>query len=190
MWSKRSTPRVLGVLLLLAAMAVSPAALAQEGGILISQANYGSDSRGCDPTAAVAQSCAGRTSCSVAASNALCGDPDPGVVKKLKVVFRCGRRSSDRIVEALEHAAPLQIACTTLNIQAVAYGDRGAFCDATSPVSSQCNREESCGVAVNNSLCGDPLPNAVKVAHITFKCNNQQRFLTAQEHTSASLSCR
>jgi hypothetical protein len=171
-------------------MAASPAASAQEGGILIVQSFYGGDSRGCDPTAAVARSCTGKASCSIAAGNALCGDPEPGAVKRLRVVFRCGRHGGDRTVEAIEHAAPLQIACTTLGIQAVAYGERQAFCDATSPVASRCNREESCSLTIDNGLCGDPLPNVGKVAHITFKCNDQQRFVTAREHTSVTLTCR
>lgn len=190
MESKTSVFRALSLLLLSAAAAIPPSASAQEGGILISQANYGSDSRGCDSTAAVARTCTGRASCAVAASNALCGDPDPGAVKRLRVVFRCGRQGGDRTAEAIEHGAPVQIACSTLTIQAVAYGDRGAFCDATSPLAARCNREESCTVAIDNSLCGDPSPNAVKVAHITFKCTEQQRFLTAQENTSVTLSCR
>ncbi len=124
------------------------------------------------------------------ASNALCGDPEPGVVKRLRVVFRCGRQGADRTVEAIEHTAPLEIACTALQIQAVAYGGQEAFCDATAPVASQCNREERCSIAVANGLCGDPLPGVAKVAHITFKCNGQQRFLTAPEHTSVTLDCR
>lgn len=178
-----------GVLVLCAAMAAPPPAAAQEGGILIVQSFYGG-SRGCDPTAAVARSCTGEASCSIAASNGLCGDPEPGAVKRLRVVFRCGRHGGDRTVEAIEHAAPLEIACTTLDIQAVVYGVRGAFCDATSPVALQCDREESCTIAIGNGLCGDPLPNAVKAAHITFKCNEQQRFVTAPEHTSVTLACR
>lgn len=180
--------RVLGALVLCAAVAVPPAASAQEGGILIVQSFYGG-SRGCDPTAAVARSCTGKASCSIAASNALCGDPEPGVVKRLRVVFRCGRRGMDRTVEAIEHKAPLEIACTTISIQTVAYGDQGAFCDATAAVASRCNREESCTIAVDNRLCGDPRPNVVKAAHIAFTCNDQQRFVTAPEHTTVTLAC-
>ena len=85
----------LGAIFLFATLAAAPPAAAQEGGILIVQSFYGG-SRGCDPTAAVARSCAGKASCSIAASNALCGDPEPGVVKRLRVVFRCGRQGGDQ----------------------------------------------------------------------------------------------
>lgn len=189
MRSQNLVSRLFGAFLVCAALAPTSPVAAQEGGILIVQSFYGG-SRGCDPTAAVARSCTGQTSCSIAASNALCGDPEPGVVKRLRVVFRCGRQGADRTVEAIEHTAPLEIACTALQIQAVAYGGQEAFCDATAPVASQCNREERCSIAVANGLCGDPLPGVAKVAHITFKCNGQQRFLTAPEHTSVTLDCR
>ena len=118
----------LGAIFLFATLAAAPPAAAQEGGILIVQSFYGG-SRGCDPTAAVARSCAGKASCSIAASNALCGDPEPGVVKRLRVVFRCGRQGGDRTLEAIEDGTPLEIACTALEIQAVAYGGEEAFCD-------------------------------------------------------------
>lgn len=165
-------------------------ATAQEGGILILQAVYGSDSRSCDATAAVFRSCNGKAECSVAASNSLCGDPAPGVVKKLRVSFRCGRNGSDAIAEAIEHQKPLLLSCDTLKVQAVAYGERESFCDATAPIAARCDREESCTVEINNGLCGDPLPGIVKVAHVTFKCRSTQRFTTLRENTAGSLSCK
>lgn len=181
-------PGCLGAIFLFATLAAAPPAAAQEGGILIDQSFYGG-SRGCDPTATIARSCTGKASCSVAASNALCGDPEPGVVKRLRVIFRCGREGSSRTVEAIENAAAV-LACTGLRIRAVAYGEQEAFCDATGPFAAQCDGKETCSLAISNGLCGDPLPGVVKVAHINFKCSEQQRFITTQENTSVTLACR
>lgn len=178
----------LGAFLLSATLAAAPPAATQEGGILVEQSFYGG-SRGCDPTAAIARSCTGEASCSVAADNALCGDPEPGVVKQLRVVFRCGRQGASRTVEAVEGSAAV-LGCTSLRIRAVVYGEEEAFCDATAPFAAQCDGKDSCSLAIGNGLCGDPLPGVVKAAHVNFTCNEQQRFVTARENTSATLTCR
>jgi hypothetical protein len=62
----------------------------------------------CDATEAVRAACDGRPSCSVRASDALCGDPEPTVLKKLEVVHAC--RGEERWVEVAEGAA-VSLAC-------------------------------------------------------------------------------
>jgi hypothetical protein len=64
-------------------------------GIRITSAFYGVNNQSCQATRPVARSCDGESSCSVRATNRLCGDPVQGVVKALTVSYRChGRERS------------------------------------------------------------------------------------------------
>ena len=175
--------------LLVGLLLCSTAAIAQDGGIIVTQAAYGSDSRLCDATAAVNEQCGGEAACDIAASNALCGDPDYGVVKKLKVLYRCSRDGEDMIAEATEHASAVTLSCSGIRIQAVAYGAEGRFCDATPAFVSACNGQPSCRVSASNSLCGDPNYGVVKAAQITYQCGGVQHFTTVDERDTVSLDC-
>jgi hypothetical protein len=53
---------------------------------------YGVEGRACDATRQVSRACNGRNDCTVRATNRLCGDPVPGVVKVLTVWYECERR--------------------------------------------------------------------------------------------------
>ncbi len=175
--------------LILTSLLVCTAASAQSGLIIIPQAAYGSDQRLCDATAPVNTLCGGKPTCSVAASNTLCGDPDPGVVKKLTVIYRCDRTGEDRVVEAIEHQSPVTLSCAGIHIQAVAYGKGDRYCDATQAFAESCNGQTSCSVPVSNRLCGDPSHGIVKAAQITYQCGTQQQFTTVAENGVAKLSC-
>lgn len=56
------------------------------------QAWYGVEGRACDATRQISRACNGRNNCTVRATNQLCGDPVPGVVKVLTVWYECERR--------------------------------------------------------------------------------------------------
>jgi hypothetical protein len=62
-------------------------------GIRITSALYGVSNQSCQATRPVARSCDGQTSCSVRATNRLCGDPAQNVVKALTVSYNCHGRS-------------------------------------------------------------------------------------------------
>lgn len=176
-------------LLLCGLLLCATSVVAQDGLIIPTQAAYGSDSRLCDATAAVNEQCGGKPSCTIAASNGLCGDPDYGVVKKLKVIYRCSRDGEDIVAEATEHASPVTLSCSGLRIQAVAYGAEGRFCNATPAFVSACNGQSSCSVPASNSLCGDPNYGVVKAAQITYQCGAEQHFATVAERDTANLDC-
>jgi hypothetical protein len=63
-------------------------------------ANYYGFSALCDATGAMGGACDGRSSCSVRASDDLCGDPQPTVLKRLDVVYAC--RGERRWVDVAE----------------------------------------------------------------------------------------
>ena len=61
-------------------------------GLRIIAAWYGVEDRACDATRPVRRICEGDDECTVRATNRLCGDPVPGVVKVLTVWYRCAGR--------------------------------------------------------------------------------------------------
>ncbi len=169
-------------------LTVATCAAAQNGLIIPTAAYYGSDVRGCDPTATVNDRCGGLVSCSITANNQLCGDPDPGVVKALTVVYQCSMTGEDRFADATEGQAAL-LACDSLTIQAAVYGTNSDFCDATTSFVNVCENDASCSVQVSNGLCGDPAPGVPKDVMISYKCGLEQRFTTVGEGQNASLTC-
>jgi hypothetical protein len=60
----------------------------------ILSATYYGLSNMCDARAAVASSCNDRSSCTINASDNLCGDPEPMVLKRLEIVYTCRNRQS------------------------------------------------------------------------------------------------
>ncbi len=60
--------------------------------IHIESAWYGLERRACDATRDARRLCEGRSSCTIPATNRLCGDPAPYVTKVLTVWYRCGNR--------------------------------------------------------------------------------------------------
>ena len=61
----------------------------RRGGVRVLSAWYGIEERACDATEVARRVCEGRSSCTIPASNRLCGDPVPNVVKVLTVWYRC-----------------------------------------------------------------------------------------------------
>lgn len=65
----------------------------RQRGIHITDAFYGVDGRACEATRPVTRTCEGQSSCTVRATNRLCGDPAQNVVKVLTVYYDCHGRS-------------------------------------------------------------------------------------------------
>ncbi len=61
--------------------------------IEIKSAFYGVENRSCEATRQVARLCDGKSSCTVPATNKLCGDPVHGVTKVLTVYYECKGRT-------------------------------------------------------------------------------------------------
>lgn len=205
------TTRTVLVLLLLTA---STQVLAQNsrglfpsgrGGVQILEAYYGSGERLCDATRAVERECSGDGECRVVADNHLCGDPARGEHKSLYVAFECGY-DGRRVALARERES-LNIYCApTTNtggfsrprhrperdriyIEAVDYGARDRYCDATPTFAQYCDGRRNCEVEVSNRLCGDPIKGTPKYAEIEFWCNGRAERGRIRENDVAYLSC-
>jgi hypothetical protein len=72
---------------------------------------YGNPERGrmCDATLPVAGQCDDRSTCVIAVSNGMCGDPDYGVPKRLFITFKCGRYPAQTVT--VGEAAVVRLAC-------------------------------------------------------------------------------
>jgi len=161
-------------------------------GIEILNASYSSHSRSCDATYTVARSCDNAQSCTITASNNLCGDPHFRVKKVLYVEYSCyGQRYNISIPE--NHSQ--EIDCGNnhnyrdIYVEQATYGTRRNWCDATYTVANQCDGQSSCDVYSSNNLCGDPEFRVVKDLEITYYCGRTKRVASARENSYARLSC-
>jgi hypothetical protein len=99
----------------LVALVVPASAIAQT--IDIKEAVYGrlvAKAPTCDAAEAVRYFCQGSSSCSFPIDDSICGDPDPGITKKLMVRYACGG-TSRTVIQAESITAgdePLEIKCT------------------------------------------------------------------------------
>lgn len=80
----------------------------QGGPIAVQVARYGSSNKFCDATRYVRLQAQGKRSATVAASNSICGDPDPGQRKELEVSYTCGSIAKND--SAYEHRS-VSLAC-------------------------------------------------------------------------------
>ena len=65
--------------------------------IAIIDASYYYSTYSCNPASVLTTDCAGKTSCSVVMSNALCGDPHVNYVKSWYIDYSCGGVAKPRI---------------------------------------------------------------------------------------------
>jgi hypothetical protein len=99
----------------LVALVVPTSAIAQT--IDVKEAVYGrlvAKAPTCDAAEAVRYFCQGASSCSFPIDDSICGDPDPGITKKLMVRYECSG-TLHTVIQVESIAAsdkPLEIECT------------------------------------------------------------------------------
>ena len=98
----------------LVALVLPASAIAQT--IDVKEAVYGrlvAKSPTCDAAEAIRYYCQGASSCSFPIDDSMCGDPDPGITKKLMVRYACGGTSHTIIqIESIEAGGePIEIKC-------------------------------------------------------------------------------
>lgn len=163
--------------------------------LAILAAGYGSGGRWMDCTDRIRTSCQGRTTCAVRADNDFIGqDPYPGRTKQLVVEYQCG--SGARTSRSVEEGQWLKLGCEDqappsreLTVVEARYGAQGRYRDCTSQVREMCRGRSSCSVLSSNDLVGDPFPGAGKELVITYRCNNRQMVVRAEEGRWADVGC-
>ncbi len=75
----------------------APQPMPVTGRITILDARYGFRAEACDARGAIQEIALARRHIDVLAGNSLCGDPAPGRVKRLSVVYRCGDGPEQRV---------------------------------------------------------------------------------------------
>lgn len=76
--------------------------------ISILEAYYYGMANYCDASTALKHACDGKTACTITAADALCGDPEPSVAKRLAVVYAC---RSQRKTDDQAQGSQLRLAC-------------------------------------------------------------------------------
>jgi hypothetical protein len=98
----------------LAAVVIPASAIAQT--IDVKEAVYGrlvAKAPTCDAAEAIRYYCQDASSCSFPVDDSICGDPDPGITKKLMIRYACGG-ASHTVIQVESNAAgdePMEIKC-------------------------------------------------------------------------------
>ncbi|XP_053174095.1 L-rhamnose-binding lectin CSL3-like [Scomber japonicus] len=138
------------------------------------------------PTTKVAESCNGKRSCTVKASNSVFGDPCYGTYKYLDVTFAClppVRRTvacegsvanlqcgEGKVISVLgaDYGRPDK---TTCSLHGPASQIQNVHCSRpTSKVAESCNGKRNCTVNANNSVFGDPCYGTYKYLEVAYRC--------------------
>uniref|UniRef100_A0A3P9DNZ7 SUEL-type lectin domain-containing protein n=1 Tax=Maylandia zebra TaxID=106582 RepID=A0A3P9DNZ7_9CICH len=139
-----------------------------------------------NPTSKVADSCNGKRSCIIEASNSVFGDPCPGTYKYLEVAYDCPFHSI-----TCEHSYA-NLHCDeghVIVVLSAEYGrDDSTTCSykrppaqlsntqcsiPTSKVAESCNGRNSCSIKVRNSMFGDPCPGTYKYLEVVYTCESK-----------------
>nr|XP_014265748.2 rhamnose-binding lectin isoform X1 [Maylandia zebra] len=152
-----------------------------------------------NPTTKVADSCNGKSSCIIEASNSVFGDPCPGTYKYLEVAYDCelhtvaceGSQANlhcdDGHIIAVHWANYGRRDTTTCSYQRPECEIQNARCiNPTSKVADSCNGKRSCIIEASNSVFGDPCPGTYKYLEVAYDCPFHS--ITC-EHSYANLHC-
>ncbi|XP_031584930.2 rhamnose-binding lectin-like [Oreochromis aureus] len=152
-----------------------------------------------NPTTKVADSCNGKSSCTIEASNSVFGDPCPGTYKYLDVVYDCelhtvaceGSQANlhcdDGHVIAVHWANYGRRDTSTCSYQRPECEVQNAQCaNPTSKVADSCNGKSSCTIEASNTEFGDPCPGTYKYLEVAYDCPFHS--ITC-EHSYANLHC-
>lgn len=77
----------------------------------------------------------------------------------------------------------------SLRILSAWYGVESRACEATRAVARACNGRRDCTIQATNRLCGDPVPQVVKVLTVTYRCDGRIRSITRGEGRYLGLTC-
>uniref|UniRef100_A0A3Q2WPK5 SUEL-type lectin domain-containing protein n=1 Tax=Haplochromis burtoni TaxID=8153 RepID=A0A3Q2WPK5_HAPBU len=139
-----------------------------------------------NPTSKVADSCNGKRSCIIEASNSVFGDPCPGTYKYLEVAYDCPCKFHSI---TCEHSYANLHCGHVIVVLSAEYGrDDSTTCSykrppaqlsntqcsiPTSKVAESCNGRNSCSIKVRNSMFGDPCPGTYKYLEVVYTCESK-----------------
>ncbi|XP_075328729.1 L-rhamnose-binding lectin CSL3-like [Odontesthes bonariensis] len=131
----------------------------------------------------VAESCNGKSSCSINVRNSVFGDPCPGTYKYLELAYTC------QFHTVACEGSVAQLKCVqgrVISVQSAVYGRRDKTTCATGRPASQiqnvrcssqskrvaesCNGKSSCSINVRNSVFGDPCRGTYKYLELAYTC--------------------
>ncbi|XP_029975050.1 uncharacterized protein LOC115408432 isoform X2 [Salarias fasciatus] len=144
-----------------------------------------------NPTGKVAESCDGKTTCIIRASNSVFGDPCGGTYKYLEVDYTCElhEQSSRQSHSVTCEGSVAQFQCEPGQVISILKANYGRLdentCAAGRPkaqtrnvkcsnpaneVSQLCQGKSSCSVGASNSVFGDPCGGTYKYLEVDYMC--------------------
>uniref|UniRef100_A0A669E3G9 SUEL-type lectin domain-containing protein n=1 Tax=Oreochromis niloticus TaxID=8128 RepID=A0A669E3G9_ORENI len=133
-----------------------------------------------NPTSKVADSCNGKSSCTIEASNTEFGDPCPGTYKYLEVAYDCPCDITCEHSYANLHCGHVIVVLsaeygrndsTMCSYKRPPAQPKNTQCSiSTSKVAESCNSRNSCSIKVRNSVFGDPCPGTYKYLDVVYDC--------------------
>ncbi|XP_075328725.1 L-rhamnose-binding lectin CSL3-like, partial [Odontesthes bonariensis] len=125
----------------------------------------------------VAESCNGKSSCSINAINSVFGDPCPGTYKYLELAYTCISQGRVISVQSAVYGRRDKTTCATGR---PASQIQNVCCSSQSTtVAESCNGKSSCSINVSNYVFGDPCPGTYKYLELAYTC---QCHVTGKNH--------
>ncbi|XP_065667087.1 rhamnose-binding lectin isoform X2 [Hydra vulgaris] len=152
----------------------------------------------------VRNSCSGRSSCVIKASNAVFGDPCVGTYKYLEVQYQC--KSPVHVARACEGSG-LKISCKghgVINVLNANYGRTlSNICPGAQSSNTKCNNQakslavarnscsgrSSCAIQATNAVFGDPCVGTYKYLEVQYQCIPQVNVVRACEGSNLKIDC-
>ncbi|KAE8292666.1 L-rhamnose-binding lectin CSL3 [Larimichthys crocea] len=128
------------------------------------------------PTNHVAQSCNGRSSCAVEASNTIFGDPCGGTYKYLEVVYTC--QSNGQVITVISANYGRRDRTTCSSGRPSSQVQKVDCSRPTNHVAESCNGRSSCAVEASNTIFGDPCGGTYKYLEVVYTCQSNGQVIT------------
>ncbi|XP_075328730.1 L-rhamnose-binding lectin CSL3-like [Odontesthes bonariensis] len=126
----------------------------------------------------VAESCNGKSSCSINVRNSVFGDPCPGTYKYLELAYTCQFQGRVISVQSAVYGRRDKTTCATGRPASQIQNVR---CSSQSKrVAESCNGKSSCSINVRNSVFGDPCRGTYKYLELAYTCQFQGRVISVQ----------
>ncbi|XP_035769228.1 L-rhamnose-binding lectin CSL3-like [Neolamprologus brichardi] len=153
-----------------------------------------------------ANSCNGKNSCTISASNSVFGDPCVGTYKYLEVAYTCQfqtvtcegseaelqcGKGQILVIHRADYGRHDQTTCSDLQPRCRL---RNVLCSSPASnevVAASCNGKNSCTISASNSVFGDPCVGTYKYLEVVYTC--QCKYLKAGVSSSkpqGPVSCR
>uniref|UniRef100_A0A3P9DMZ1 SUEL-type lectin domain-containing protein n=1 Tax=Maylandia zebra TaxID=106582 RepID=A0A3P9DMZ1_9CICH len=144
-------------------------------------------------TNVVAESCNGKNSCTISASNSVFGDPCVGTYKYLEVDYTCQFQTVTceeseanlqcgeiLVIHRADYGRHDQTTCSNLQPHCRLRDVQCSSPESIEVIAASCNGKNSCNISASNSVFGNPCFGTYKYLEVDYTC--QCKYLITEEN--------